>query len=708
MKPRTIALLAIAASTPAFATSDWMQFNFDAQHSGINPAETFITRQNLYELHPLYHVTLPSTVDGAPVFLAGVTTPGGRKDLVFVTTKDGTLIALDARNGATVWSKRPATGPNYTTSMPAIDPGKGFVYSYGLDGKVHKYQVGDGTEIMGGVWPQVATIKPSVEKNSSALTIAAARDGNVYLYAANGGYPGDAGDYQGHITAVNLTSGTQSVFNANCSNQAVHFALGVAPSCAQFQTAVWARAGVIYDANFDVGIDRIHFATGNGTFDAGGSGFDWGDSILSLPPSAIGSGGLPVDSYTPTTFQQLQNADADLGSTAPALVPTLPGSRFPHLGVQSGKDSKIRLINMRDMSGLGGPRHVGGEIQLLNVPQGGGVLTHPVAWANPADASTWAFVANGNGISGLRFAVDGVGTPSLASQWTHGGSAASPVIANGILYYVGSGGLNALDPVTGSVLWSNASVGGVHWQSPIVVNGKVFVTDESSRFWAFGVPKDLGLYRPSNNRFLIDFNFDHTANLKIPFGGAGDVGLAADIDGDGMTDFVLYRNGTWFVDTDRNGSANLAAGFGGAAGDIPLVGDMDGDGKADLIIYRAGVWYVTTGLDSVADLTYGFGGAGDIPLVGDINGDGKLDLIVYRNGTWYASTNRNGIADVVVGFGGAPGDIPLVFDYDGDGRDDLVIYRNGVWFVCTQLNGVAAATFGYGTNGDLPLAGVFH
>ena len=47
-------------------------------------------------------------------------------------------------------------------------------------------------------------------------------------------------------------------------------------------------------------------------------------------------------------------------------------------------------------------------------------------------------------------------------------------------------------------------------------------------------------------------------------------------------------------------------------------------------------------------------------------------------------------------------------DYDGDGRDDLVIYRNGVWFVCTQLNGVAAATFGYGTNGDLPLAGVFH
>ena len=34
----------------------------------------------------------------------------------------------------------------------------------------------------------------------------------------------DRGDYQGHITAINLADGSQRVFNANSSDQAVHFA----------------------------------------------------------------------------------------------------------------------------------------------------------------------------------------------------------------------------------------------------------------------------------------------------------------------------------------------------------------------------------------------------------------------------------------------------------------------------------------------------
>jgi len=169
MRSLTTALLSLVVSTTAHGASDWMQFDFDAQHSGINPAETFITKKNLFELHPLYHVALPSVADGAPAFLAGAATTGGRKDLVFVTTKDGRLLALDARNGATVWSQQPAAGPKYTTSSPAVDPNRQYVYSYGLDGRVHKYQVADGSEVLIGGWPQLATLKPAVEKVSSAI-----------------------------------------------------------------------------------------------------------------------------------------------------------------------------------------------------------------------------------------------------------------------------------------------------------------------------------------------------------------------------------------------------------------------------------------------------------------------------------------------------------------------------------------------------------
>ena len=36
--------------------------------------------------------------------------------------------------------------------------------------------------------------------------------------------------------------------------------------------------------------------------------------------------------------------------------------------MQAGKDAKLRLIDLDDMSGTARPAHVGGEIQLIDVP----------------------------------------------------------------------------------------------------------------------------------------------------------------------------------------------------------------------------------------------------------------------------------------------------------------------------------------------------
>src|SRR6202035_5494554 len=96
----------------------------------------------------------------------------------------------------------------------------------------------------------------------------------------------------------------------------------------------------------------------------------------------------------------------------------------------------------------------------------------------------WVFVTNGSGISGLQMTVSG-GVPSLTPRWntTPGGS--SPIVVNGILFYASSSRLRGLDPTSGTELWSDTNIGGVHWESPIVVNGRLYVTDESSKLWGY-------------------------------------------------------------------------------------------------------------------------------------------------------------------------------------------------------------------------------
>ena len=531
-----LAVLTFLALPSAASAYDWLQFNRDAAHSGNNTAETVLTAGNVGGLIPLFQAPLPAATDGAPVLLTGVATPIGARDLLYVTTRSGHIVALDARSGSTIWSRQYGPGTCrinngasacYTTSSPAIDPNRLYVYSYGLDGYVHKFRAGDGTEIATGGWPQPATLKGFDEKGSSPLVFATAASGTTYLYVAHGGYPGDAGDYQGHVTAINLADGTQKVFNTMCSDNPVHFVHSPGtPDCSRAQSAIWARSAVVYDPV----TDRIYVATGNGQFNAGSGGHNWSESVLALAADGSGAGGNPLDSYTPTNFQSLDNADADLGSTAPA---TLPAPGFAgRLAVQSGKDGVLRLIDLANLSRMSGPGHVGGEWQAIPLPQGAGVITAPAVWVNPSDSTTWVFVSNGNGISGLRVSVDGGGLPSLVPVWQNGQGGNSPIVANNVLYQAGSGFVRALSPTTGGVLWSSTQVGSLHWQSPVVANGILYIADQSNRVnafalgpLAFSVTPPFGPPAGGTGVTILGIGFQTGATVK--FGAAASVGAAA-------------------------------------------------------------------------------------------------------------------------------------------------------------------------------------
>jgi hypothetical protein len=465
----------------------WPEFDGSGSHVGVNANETAITTANVGSLHQHWQVTLPANADGAPTVAVGVQTTSGTQDLVIVTTTPGDLVARSLETGATVWSV--SFGPGsctinnggsvcYTTSSPLIDPAAGYVYTYGLDGKVHKVSLGTGVEVRDSTWPVVATLKPWDEKGSSALAAATAANGHTYLYVTNSGYPGDGGDYQGHLTAIDLSTGVSNVFNTLCSSQAVHFAPRPAtPDCGQVQSGVWARSAVTYSPATNL----IYLSTGNADYNPAAG--DWGDSVLALHPDGTGVNGGPVDSFTPTNYQSLDSGDLDLGSTLPALVEAPAGSAVAHLGVQGGKEGILQLLNMSDLSGQHGPGHTGTPLASIAGP-GGSVLTAPVVWVD-GSGKPWIFVSTGSNIAAYQVTLDATDQPQLTQKWSLGVGATSLTFANGILFAARSGALSAYNPMSGASLWST-SVGPIHWQSPVVVDGLVLLEDSSGHLTAWG------------------------------------------------------------------------------------------------------------------------------------------------------------------------------------------------------------------------------
>jgi len=119
------------------------------------------------------------------------------------------------------------------------------------------------------------------------------------------------------------------------------------------------------------------------------------------------------------------------------------------------------------------------------------VDTQPGVWTD-SSGTTWVFVTNFTGLMAYKVVTTNKKTTlQLAYQNSDAGS--SPFIANGILYVQGSKVLYALNPTTGAQLWSSSqasaggTIGSLHWQSPIVVNGQIYVPDNDKGLTAYGL-----------------------------------------------------------------------------------------------------------------------------------------------------------------------------------------------------------------------------
>ncbi len=456
---------------------DWLQFNFSPDKTGNNTLETTINASNVSQLKLLFNVALPSSdnPDGPPALLTGVSTPVGVKDLVFVQGTQGHITAFDAHTGAIVWTKA-YTSAHANNATAAIDPNRQFVY-INTATQAHKLNVGDGSEVTGGGWPETTSVG---SKTSCQLTIATAKDGNTYLYCANEGLAS--------ITTINLNTGTQHVFNTAASDQPdTH-----SPTQMESGANPWSR-GMAYDAS----LDRLFVACGTNNGPNWIPGHVWRQSYLALAADGstqVTNGlGWPVDSYTPANWAASVKSDQDICSGGLGILPVGLSGKYPHLGVNPGKDHNIRILNLANMSGQGGPGHTGGELFLYNFSAMSLMRAECCVWTNPADGQVWVFASGNNGIAGFKVVIDGSGNPSLSIQWSKipGGIhwTTSSFVANNVLYAALGGGentppespreVNAMDPTTGKVLWSVA-IDEFNWASPILANGILYMADGNS------------------------------------------------------------------------------------------------------------------------------------------------------------------------------------------------------------------------------------
>jgi hypothetical protein len=337
---------------------------FDNARTGANVNETTLTPGNVnpQQFGKLFTMKVDGDVYAQPLFLAGVQVPGkGRHDLVFIATEHDSVYAFDAygnpsaplwqvsflKDGATTVSSGDAGCPFIQpevgiTSTPVIDARSGTLYvlartkQYHLlshtefHQELHALAVTNGVEKFGGPVEIEASVPgrgtgsaggvvafhPLRENPRAALLLA---KGMVYL---SWGSSCDVGPYHGWVMAYDAQSLKQkAVFNTSPDGD---------------DGGIWASdTGPAADKD-----GNVFVATGNGRFDAGTGGRDYGDSLLKLSFDGL----KPRDYFAPYNVDELDANDDDLGSGGPMLLPDQPGAH-PHLAIVGGKAPKIYVLD---------------------------------------------------------------------------------------------------------------------------------------------------------------------------------------------------------------------------------------------------------------------------------------------------------------------------------------------------------------------------
>ena len=316
---------------------DWLTFGYDPQRSGWNQGEKILSKQTVGHLKLLWTTQLDvQTLDVAlstltsPLAVSGVITPEGPENLLFVVGINDTLYAIDADNGKAIWQKafpnpnKPVRAANTNCSnteqaTPVIDRSKGIIYFTMSDGKLRGLDIATGEERL-----SAAQFVAPFSRNWSLNLI-----DNVVYTAVGRGCGGDSQQKieSGAVSAMDVSDPLHPILSRTYTGHGR-------------PAGPWGRGGPV------LGPKGVIVQTADGNHDPASGVF--GNSVLEITPKAYGV----IDSFTPSSWKDLNAKDLDLGSGSPVVFPFQGRT----LVATSSKEGVLYILDANNLGG-GTPDH---------------------------------------------------------------------------------------------------------------------------------------------------------------------------------------------------------------------------------------------------------------------------------------------------------------------------------------------------------------
>lgn len=435
-------------------------------------ASNLISSKTVAGMTEKWNTALDSWTVGAPVY-ADVLFGDFERPLVFVGTEGGSLYAIDSSNGTVVWRDAFGTQDTYNgscgtwgiASTPVIDKQRNTIYAVNADGKLHALDLNTGLEQPG--FPATITENPLFEYVWGGLRILSNR---IYVevasYCDQIGPDGYAGD--GRVVALNLDDQSDQLTWDTVSGSGT---LG----------GVWSYGGMSVEPDGSY----VYTGVGNSVAqDANGNTVDnvgYGDQMVKLTPDLT-----VVDSNNPGVPT---TGDEDFGASPVLFQP----KGCPPLAAANNKAGVLYVWARNNLS-AGPIFKLGlsdGDPPFVAEPSWNAQLSmlydHNVIFRDTADTKI------GDGVAAIS--VDK--GCSFHGRWktrTGEGSQTPPLLVNDVVFANGgseTGGISALDAVTGRVLWS-VDTGKNATMSPMIeARGTLYAVDGTS-LRAYTIPLRWG------------------------------------------------------------------------------------------------------------------------------------------------------------------------------------------------------------------------